>query len=225
MKKLLPLFWIISILFVSLTAAAEPTLIYGDSGRCCYLWMVVESSNGAVLGSGKYCIPSCVEGTTVRSSQNITATLEQALVLEAWQKLPQLNSQKLPIQRGTVAGPTVRTEGPIGLAAIGKATRPAIRQPIKGCRLTECSVAPNPVQEYLTVKLSYDCTGSTTGPVKAGTITARSLTTGRDTLLWAGNFQQEVNELRLSCAALAAGFYEVKVQAGQFAQTFRVEKR
>ena len=211
-------------MFLSLTAAADPTLIYGDSGRCCYLWMVVESSNGAVLGSGKYCIPSCVEGTTVRNSQNTAATLEQALLLEARQKIPQLSNQKLPVQRGTVAGPTVRTDGPIGPAAIDEATRPAPRPPLKGCRLTECSVVPNPVREQLTVKLSYECTGSTTGPVKPGTITARSLTTGLDTVLWAGSFQQEVNVLYVPCATLAAGFYEVKVQAGQFAQTFRVEK-
>jgi len=220
MKKSLPLLWVAVAMLLSLTAAADPTLIYGDSGRCCYLWMVVESSNGAVLGSGKYCIPACVEGTTVRSSQNTTATLEHALLLEARQKIPQLGNQKLPMQRGTVTGPTVRTDGPIGPAAIDEATRP----PLKGCRLTECSVVPNPVREQLIVKLSYDCTGSSTGPVKAGSITARSLTTGLDTVLWSGSFQQEVNELRVPCAKLAAGFYEVTVQAGQFTQTFRVEK-
>ncbi|MGI4870557.1 MAG: hypothetical protein ACRYFX_05190 [Janthinobacterium lividum] len=109
-----------------------------------------------------------------------------------------------------------------------KALAPEIRKHTSlnkpgACRVTECSLFPNPVRDVLTFRFNYDCSAG--GNVsKEATITATSLATGKAAVLWTGRLTQENNEVVVPAGDLTAGLYKVRVQVGVFDKSYDMQK-
>lgn len=231
-----------SFLLLALGAAARPMLFYSNYSDCCYGWVVMESSNGTILAHGNYCDPNCSEGRDTRTAgpgsslllldASHQAALEGKLRQAAKSALPGVAIQEV---RYRPAGPRHVVEGikaddlaqlPAEVAKI-LATHPgaeALPGKPGACRLKECSLFPNPVREVLTFRFAYDCAATGGSVSKDATITATSLATSKQTVLWTGRLTQENNELAIPVANLGTGLYKVRVQVGVFDQSFDMQK-